>query len=68
MSRAARDTAEATRETVDLNIQTFRALIFGDETLTDTVDDVSCDAAEVFSGEEDTIVYGTVEVTTEEVF
>jgi hypothetical protein len=62
------DTAEATRETVDTNMQTLRDAIFADETLTNTVDDVSCDAAEIFSGKEDTLVYGTIEVVTEEVF
>jgi hypothetical protein len=62
------DTAEATRETVDINMQTLRDAIFADETLTSTVDDVSCDGAEIFSGAEDTLVYGEIEVTTEEVF
>jgi len=62
------DTAETTRETVDLGIEALRDAIFADETLTGTVDDVSCDAAGVFSGKEDTKVYGTLEVITEEVF
>ncbi len=62
------DTAEAARETVDLGMEALRGAIFADETLTGTVDDVSCDAAEVFSGKEDTKVYGTLEVITEEVF
>ena len=62
------DTAEATRETVDLNMETLRDAIFADETLTDTVDDVSCDAAEVYSGPEDTLVYGEIEIITEEIF
>lgn len=64
----AGDTAEATRETVDLGMEVLRNEIFADETLTGTVDDVSCDAAEVFSGKEDTRVYGALEVITEEVF
>jgi hypothetical protein len=62
------DTAEATRETVDGYMTTIRDDIFGDETLGNTVDDVSCEGAEVFSGQEDTLVYGVIEVTTEEVF
>jgi len=62
------DTAETTRETVDLNMQTLRDAIFADPDLTSTVDNVSCDAAEVFSGKEDTLVYGTIEVVAEEVF
>lgn len=62
------DTAEATREATDLQFEALRDAIFGDETLTNTVDDVSCDAVEIFSGKEDTVVYGTVEVITEEVY
>jgi hypothetical protein len=62
------DTAEATRETVDLNLETLRDAIFSDETLSDTVDDVSCEAAEVFSGPDNTVVYGEIEIITEEVF
>jgi hypothetical protein len=62
------DTAEATRETVDLNMETLRDAIFADETLTNTVDNVSCNAAEVYSGPDDTLVYGEIEITTEEIF
>ena len=62
------DTAEATREAVDINMQALRDAIFADETLTSTVDDVSCDGAEIFSGKEDTLVYGEIEVLTEEVY
>ena len=62
------DTAEATREAVDLQMETLRDAIFADETLTDTVDDVSCDAADIFSGKEDTKVYGLIEIVAEEVF
>jgi len=61
-------TAEATREALDLEFEALRDAIFGDETLTSTVDDVSCDAVLISSGEEDTIVYGRVEVLAEEVF
>jgi len=62
------DAAEATRETVDLQMESLRDAIFGDETLTDTVDDVSSGAVTIASGEGDTIVYGRIEVLTEEVF
>ncbi len=62
------EAAEDTRETVDLNMQTLRDEIFGDETLTSTVDDVSCDAAEAYSGKNGVLVYGTIEIVTEEVF
>ena len=62
------DAAETTREVVDLGMEVLRDAIFADETLTSTVDDVSCDAAEVVSGKEDTKVYGELEVITEEVF
>jgi len=61
-------TAEATRETVDLNLESLRDAIFGDPNLTSTVDDASCNGAEVWSGREDPLVYGTIEVTVEEVF
>jgi hypothetical protein len=64
----AGDTAEATRETVDLNMEALRDAIFADPDLTQTVDDVSCDAAVTFSGTEDTFVYGTIDIRAEEVF
>jgi hypothetical protein len=64
----AGDTAEATRETVDNNMETLRDAIFADPDLSDTVDDVSCDAAVTFSGTEDTFVYGTIDIRAEEVF
>ena len=62
------DTAEATREDVDNQLQSLRDAIFADETLNYTVDDVSCDAAEVYSGPDETVVYGEIEIITEEVF
>ena len=61
-------TAEATREALDLEFEALRDAIFADETLTSTVDDVSCDAVSIDSGEEDTIVYGRIEVIAGEVF
>jgi hypothetical protein len=62
------DAAEETREDVDNQLQSLRDAIFGDETLTDTDDDVSCDGAEVYSGPDETVVYGEIEIITEEVF
>ncbi len=51
-----------------MNLESLRDAIFADPDLTSTVDDVSCDAAEAFSGAEDTLVYGTIEIVAEEVF
>jgi len=62
------DTAETTREAVDLQMEALRDAIFADPDLTATVDDVSCDAALTFSGQEDAFVYGTLDITTDEVF
>jgi hypothetical protein len=64
----AGDTAEATREMVDLNMEALRDAIFADPDLSSTVDDVSCDAAVTFSGTEDTFVYGTIDIRAEEVY
>ena len=62
------DAAEATREDVDNQRQLLRDAIFADDTLTSTVDDVSCAAADVYSGQNGTLVYGEIEIITEEVF
>jgi hypothetical protein len=62
------DTAETTREVVDLNMETLRDAIFADPDLSATVDDVSCEAATTFSGKEDSFVYGTIDIRAEEVF
>ncbi len=62
------DTAEATRETVDLGLEALRDAIFADPDLSSTVDDVSCEAALTFQGEEDAFVYGTLDIVAEEVF
>lgn len=61
-------TIAATREIMDLALQGTRDAIFADEDLSATVDDISCEAAVAFSSEEDPIVYGTLDIATEEVF
>ncbi len=62
------DTAEATREDMDLKLETIRDAIFADPDLSATVDDVSCDAAFTSSGQEDAKVYGTLDIVAEEIF
>lgn len=62
------DAADTTREVVDLGMEALRNAIFADPDLTSTVDDVSCGAAITFSGKEDTLVYGTLDIVAEEVF
>ena len=57
-----------TRETMDLRIEGTRDRIFADETLSASVDDVTAEAGITFSSPDDTIVYGTLDVTTEEIF
>ena len=61
-------TIAATREIMDLGLQGTRDAIFGDEDLSATVDDVSCEVAVAYSSPEDPIVYGTIDISTDEVF
>lgn len=61
-------TITAAREVMDLGIQGVRDAIFADPSLTSTVDDVSVSAGVAYSGQEDSIVYGTIDIVTEEVF
>lgn len=61
-------TLAATREIMDVAIELTRDAIFGDEDLGGTVDDVSLSAGVAHSGAEDPIVYGTLDIQTEEVF
>lgn len=65
---AAGVTIAATREIMDLAIEGVRDAIFADEDLTATVDDVSVSAGVAFSSQDDGIVYGTLDIETEEVF
>ena len=71
--RASDATVAATREIMDLALEDTRDAIFADPYLLDgypseTVDDVSCEAAVAYSSPEDPIVYGTIDISTEEVF
>ena len=68
ISVVAGDTVAATREDMDTALQGVRDAIFGDEYLTSNVDDVSVSASVAFSSAEDPIVYGTLDIETEEVF
>lgn len=61
-------TPEATREVCDLALETIRDAIFADETLSATVDDVMAEAGTAYSQRDDEIVYGIIDVTTEEIF
>jgi hypothetical protein len=65
---AAGVTVAATREAMDLAIEGTRDAIFGDETLTSTVDDVLVTSGTAYSSADDSIVYGEFEIETEEVF
>ena len=64
----ADSTVEATREVVDAGIEDIRDAIYGDEDLGGTVDDISCDSGLAYSSRDETMVYGTLDVVTEEVF
>jgi len=59
---------DATREDVDARIEAIRDLIFADETLTSTVDDIACEAGIATSDPDDPKKYGTLDIRTEEVF
>ena len=59
---------DATREDVDSRIEAIRDLIFADETLSSTVDDITCEAGETISNPDDPKKYGTLDISTEEVF
>ena len=57
-----------TRETVDARLEAIRDLIFADEDLSASVDDITAEAGITFSSPYDSKVYGSLEITTEEVF
>jgi hypothetical protein len=59
---------DATREDVDGIIEDIRDLIFADETLSSTVDDIACEAGATTSNPDDTIKYGVLDISTEEVY
>jgi hypothetical protein len=53
---------------VNARIEAIRDLIFADHTLTSTVDDIVCEAGVAYSTPDDPITYGTLDISTEEVF
>jgi hypothetical protein len=57
-----------TRETVDSRIESIRDRIFADPYLTATVGGITAEAGITISNPEDRLVYGTLDITTEEVF
>jgi hypothetical protein len=57
-----------TRETVDSIIEDIRDGIFADETLGGLVDDITAEAGVTFSNPDERKVFGTLEISTEEVF
>lgn len=57
-----------TRETVDLRIQSIRDRIYADPYLSASVDSIVAEAGITISNPDDRIVYGTLDITTEEVF
>jgi len=61
-------TATDTREAVDAAMEAIRDLIFADDTLTDTVDAVVVESAQSFTQADDEIAYGSLDITTEEIF
>ncbi len=66
--KVAGATEEASREVVRVDLEAIRDAIFADPDLTDTVDNARIEAAAVFSGREDPIVVGQMEVSAEEIF
>ena len=59
---------DATREDVNARLEAIRDLIFADETLSDTVDDIACEAGVALSTPDDPLKYGTLDIATEEVY
>ncbi len=59
---------DTTREIMDLRIEAIRDLIFADEYLSATVDDITAEAGLTTSNPDDGTTYGTLDIATEEVF
>lgn len=57
-----------TREIVDLRIEAIRDLIFADSRLGFTVTAITAEAGVTVSNPDDDIIYGELEITTEELF
>jgi hypothetical protein len=56
------------RETMDLRIEAIRDALFASVTLGSLVTDVVAESGVTISNPEDSIVYGTLDISTEEVF
>ncbi len=57
-----------TREMVNARIEAIRDLIFADEYLGASVDDITVEAGIVISNPDEGKVFGTIDISTEEVF
>ncbi len=57
-----------TREIIAARIEAIRDLVFADEYLSASVDDITAEAGITVSGPDDPITYGTLDIRTEEVF
>ena len=64
------DAAEAAREAMDLNMEAVRDAIFAEDQLDDPtiVDYARVGKSETISGPDSTIVYGELDILTEEIF
>lgn len=58
----------ATMAVMNNRLEAIRDLIFDDETLTSTVDDITVEASVAYSDADDEKTYGTLDIATEEVF
>ena len=68
VGRISLATIGTTREVMDLRIEATRDLIFADPYLGATVDDLTAEAGLTISNPDDGKVYGTLDITTEELF
>lgn len=61
-------TEAAAREACDVKLEAIRDAIFADHTLSASVDSVVVEGAQTFSQADDSIIYGTLDIATEEIF
>jgi len=59
---------DTTREVINLRIEAIRDLIFADEYLGASVDDITAEAGAAISNPDESVFYGTLDITTEELF
>jgi hypothetical protein len=57
-----------TRETMDLRIEDIRDRIFADPYLSASVDDISVESGVTTSNPNNRMIYGTIDISTEEVY